>query len=123
MPEFSPDQLSGWTRGTWQGDARPVSGVGHDTRRLAPGMLYLAIAGERFDGHDFMSEAQAAGATAALVHREVASSLPLLRVEDTRQALFDLRREALSPKERRAIYDIVADVAAPFYDRESFGID
>ncbi len=39
------------------------------------------------------------------------------------QSLLHLRREALSPTQRSAIYDIVAEVAASFYDRESFGLD
>jgi len=48
----------------------------------------VAIPGPRFDGHDFLEQARAAGAVAALVSRPVAgAALPLLRVDDTRAAL------------------------------------
>ena len=38
-----------------------------DTRQAGPGQLYLAIKGERFDGHDFVSQAAAAGASGAII--------------------------------------------------------
>jgi UDP-N-acetylmuramoyl-tripeptide--D-alanyl-D-alanine ligase len=50
------------------GDAL-VSAVGVDSRRAGPGHLFVAIAGERVDGHDFVDAAFRAGATAALVSR------------------------------------------------------
>jgi UDP-N-acetylmuramoyl-tripeptide--D-alanyl-D-alanine ligase len=46
-----------------------VAGVSIDTRRLKPGELYVAIRGERFDGHDFVETAFAGGACGALVSR------------------------------------------------------
>ena len=69
-------------------DARFVQ-VSNDTRSLAPGALYVALKGERFDGHDFAAAAQAAGAVAALVERPLPER-PLfaqIRVPDTHQAL------------------------------------
>jgi UDP-N-acetylmuramoyl-tripeptide--D-alanyl-D-alanine ligase len=67
-------------------------GVSIDTRTLAAGDLFFAVAGPRFDGHDFLAEAAQRGAAAAVVHREVPapSGLPLLRVADTTRALSDL---------------------------------
>lgn len=62
-------------------------GASTDTRRLPPGCLYVALRGERFDGHDFIAQAQAAGAAALLVDNTVDSPLPSLRVADTRLAL------------------------------------
>ena len=38
-----------------------------DTRALATGDLFVALAGERFDGHDFVAQALARGASAAIV--------------------------------------------------------
>jgi len=58
-----------------------------DTRTLKPGALYVALLGERFDGHDFVKEAEQKGASALLVSREINCDLPTLRVADTKIAL------------------------------------
>ncbi len=64
-----------------------VSGVATDSRGLAPGALFVALEGERFDGHAFLEQARAAGASAALVRRGAQTTLPRLEVADTRRAL------------------------------------
>ncbi|HAU0672741.1 TPA: UDP-N-acetylmuramoyl-tripeptide--D-alanyl-D-alanine ligase [Legionella pneumophila] len=48
-----------------------ITGVSIDTRTLKPGNLFFAIVGERFDGHDFIKEAEAKGASAAVVSRSI----------------------------------------------------
>ena len=58
-----------------------------DTRRLAPGSLFVALRGERFDAHDFIGQARMAGAVAAVVERPLNDPLPQLQVTDTRLAL------------------------------------
>lgn len=63
-----------------------------DARLAQPGVLYIALRGERFDGHDFVGDAAAAGAAAALVRRDWADEhlsppLPLLVVDDPLAAL------------------------------------
>lgn len=58
-----------------------------DSRAVTPGSLFVALAGERVDGHDFAAAAVAAGAGAVMVSREIASSAPQLRVPDTALAL------------------------------------
>jgi UDP-N-acetylmuramoyl-tripeptide--D-alanyl-D-alanine ligase len=55
-------------------------------------MLFVALTGERFDGHDYVGDAFRKGARAALVSRVVDASGPLLVVEDTRLALQGLAR-------------------------------
>lgn len=66
-------------------------GVSIDSRAIAPGQLFVALAGPRFDGHDYLNEVAAKGAVAALVEREVTNTtLPQLLVADTRQALGQL---------------------------------
>ncbi|MEN2393570.1 UDP-N-acetylmuramoyl-tripeptide--D-alanyl-D-alanine ligase [Pseudomonas halotolerans] len=66
-------------------------GVSIDSRAIAPGQLFVALAGPRFDGHDYLNEVAAKGAVAALVEREVTNStLAQLLVADTRQALGQL---------------------------------
>jgi UDP-N-acetylmuramoyl-tripeptide--D-alanyl-D-alanine ligase len=62
-------------------------GVSTDTRGLEPGSLYFALRGPNFDGHDFIEAARERGAAAAAVSRDCSTSLPLLRVPDTRLAL------------------------------------
>ena len=93
-PLFQPEELSAWVGRPWE-NGRPaeVRGVGHDTRTLRPGMLYVALRGERFDGHDFLDEAFARGASAALVAEECrVRGGPLLRVPDTLAGLHALAR-------------------------------
>jgi len=58
-----------------------------DTRTLATDNLFFALVGPRFDGHDYVEQARAAGAAAAAVSRGVDTALPLLQVDDTRLAL------------------------------------
>lgn len=77
--------------GTAHHDAR-FDWVATDTRGELAGALFVALRGERFDGHDFVAEAARAGAAAALVERAWAdrnpeAGLPLLVVGDTRRAL------------------------------------
>ncbi|ROL63216.1 UDP-N-acetylmuramoyl-tripeptide--D-alanyl-D-alanine ligase [Pseudomonas chlororaphis] len=67
------------------------NGVSIDSRAIQPGHLFIALAGPRFDGHDYLNEVAAKGAVAALVEREVVdSTLPQLLVSDTRVALGQL---------------------------------
>jgi len=61
-----------------------------DTRSLVPNALYVALRGERFDGHDFITQAQEQGAAALLVEKTVDSHLPQIQVPDTRIALGEL---------------------------------
>jgi UDP-N-acetylmuramoyl-tripeptide--D-alanyl-D-alanine ligase len=64
-----------------------ASGVSIDTRTLQRGDLFVALAGEGRDGHDFVADALGRGASGAMVHRAVANAGPLLRVDDTLAAL------------------------------------
>ncbi|WP_375140986.1 UDP-N-acetylmuramoyl-tripeptide--D-alanyl-D-alanine ligase [Ideonella alba] len=59
-----------------------------DTRTLQPGDLFVALLGERFDAHDFLPQARAAGAVAALAERGLAEAgLPGLQVADSLRGL------------------------------------
>ena len=84
------DLLGG--RATLVGDgATAVQRVHSDTRTLQPGDLFVALRGERFDAHDFLPQARAAGAVAALAeHGVAAAGLPGLVVSDALLALQDL---------------------------------
>jgi UDP-N-acetylmuramoyl-tripeptide--D-alanyl-D-alanine ligase len=61
--------------------------VSKDSRDLDAGSLYVAIRGERFDGHAFVAQARDAGAAGALVNEQQQVELPQIRVDDTRLAL------------------------------------
>jgi UDP-N-acetylmuramoyl-tripeptide--D-alanyl-D-alanine ligase len=83
-------------------DVLRFSGVSTDSRKLGAGQLFVALRGERFDGHEYLAAAAAAGAAAAVVDRAYAGQfpLPVIVVEDTRLALGALarhRRRRFSP--------------------------
>ncbi len=61
--------------------------VGTDSRSLREGDLFIALRGPHFDAHDYVAEAGARGAVAALVGRACDADLPQLVVADTRLAL------------------------------------
>lgn len=64
-----------------------LTSVSTDTRNLQAGSLFIALKGPNFNGNDFVREAEAKGANAAIVSEDVKSNLPLLKVQDTRIAL------------------------------------
>jgi len=69
----------------------PVRRVHTDTRSLQPGDLFVALKGERFDAHDFLPQAAAAGAVGAVAHQGLAAAgLAGVEVPDTRLALIEL---------------------------------
>src|SRR5688572_13419144 len=73
-----------------QGADVDFRGVSTDTRTLEPGDLFVALRGERFDGHGFLEQAREAGAVAAMIdeaHAPDEARLPTLTVDDTRLAL------------------------------------
>ena len=68
-----------------------------DSRNIEAGTLFVALRGDRFDGHDFVTQALRDGAVAAMVEEGVdlprdTNSDSLLHVADTRRALGDLAR-------------------------------
>jgi UDP-N-acetylmuramoyl-tripeptide--D-alanyl-D-alanine ligase len=79
-----------WTHGQLMGADIDVGGVSIDTRKIKPGDLFVAIKGERVDGHDFVAQAAASGAAAALVTRKVNAPIAQIVVDDTELALGDL---------------------------------
>src|SRR5690606_14474759 len=79
--------IAHWAGGEMHGDDVLVDAIAHDTRTLAPGSLYLALRGERFDGHDFAAQAVERGAVALLVERALALDVPQVVVADSEQAL------------------------------------
>ncbi len=67
--------------------------VSTDTRSLEPGDIFVALAGENFDGHDYVQAAVKSGAAAVIVHKALAKPVKnvlVIEVADTLQALGDL---------------------------------
>ena len=85
MKELTLKQLAQWCGG----ELRPaeavgaVSGLQHDSREVKPGDLFVALPGERVDGHDFVEKAWKSGAVAALVSHPVDCGIPQILVPDT----------------------------------------
>lgn len=64
-----------------------VAGVADDSRRVAPGVVFIAVRGSAVDGHEFLSMAASAGASLAVVEDRQSTALPRIIVRDTRRAV------------------------------------
>jgi UDP-N-acetylmuramoyl-tripeptide--D-alanyl-D-alanine ligase len=64
-----------------------VTRVSTDSRTVQAGDLFVALQGEHFDGHAYLSQVHSEGAAAALVSKAVADTFPQLLVTDTQRAL------------------------------------
>ncbi|OGU77066.1 MAG: hypothetical protein A2W11_07585 [Ignavibacteria bacterium RBG_16_35_7] len=74
---------------------RPVTKVSIDSRNVSPGSLFIAIKGDKFDGHDFVIDAVKKGAAAVLINSDKLNScenidVPIITVSDTTLALGEL---------------------------------
>src|SRR5690606_5144829 len=77
------------------------SAISTDTRSITPGSLFVALKGDRFDGHDYLASARDAGATAAVVRvgTPAVTDLVLYEVPDTLRAwgeLANARRRSIA---------------------------
>ena len=89
------DEVAAATGGRLHGDeSAEIDGVTQDSRDVQPRMLFVPLVAER-DGHDFIADAVAAGASAYLTAREpCVPGAAAVRVDDTMGALTALAREA-----------------------------
>lgn len=90
MRPLQLSQVARWVEGRQLGADVQITSVCTDTRSLSPGGLFVALRGERHDGHDLAAQALAAGAAALLVQREVDCALPQVLCADTQDALGEL---------------------------------
>jgi len=75
--------------------SRSITAVCTDTRNLQSDCLFVAIAGEKFDGHEYLAQAAAGGAIAAMIDRwprELPASLPCIQVPNTRRGMGHLAK-------------------------------
>ncbi|KPK85368.1 MAG: hypothetical protein AMJ81_03770, partial [Phycisphaerae bacterium SM23_33] len=73
MKNLTPEEIRRAVRGRWRWPAKAVTveGVSTDSRTARPGEVFVALRGDRFDGHDFLRQAAAAGCVAAVVDGSV----------------------------------------------------
>ncbi len=96
MMNWTLARIAAVTQGRILGGAQAaeqvVNGLTTDTRAIAQGQLFVALAGERFDAHDFLAAAVQAGAAGLLVSDEqrLPAGVPAVLVADTRLALGQL---------------------------------
>lgn len=96
MAIFTIPEVVSATGGKLMGtENRNFTGVATDTRKIQPGDLFIALQGERFDGHDFICQAVERGARGLLASRTdaaIPAGIPVVYVEDTLQGLQQLAR-------------------------------
>ncbi|MCD4823066.1 MAG: UDP-N-acetylmuramoyl-tripeptide--D-alanyl-D-alanine ligase [Phycisphaerae bacterium] len=100
MRALTGNEIRQAVRGRWlsRQEPIPVRGVSIDSRTAARDDLFVAVAGDKFDGHDFLEAAASRGCVAAIVDikRQIAPEIMarfpagVIGVEDTRAALLDL---------------------------------
>jgi UDP-N-acetylmuramoyl-tripeptide--D-alanyl-D-alanine ligase len=90
-------EIAAAARGVVVGEDVRIGAVCTDSRSTIPGSLFVAIEGERTDGHRFVDDAFAAGAAAVLVRRGGSDRTPRVEVASTSGALLELAAD-----ERRA---------------------
>ena len=100
MIELTVTEVASAVGGAIAGDGRAaddvtITGVAIDSRAVAPGDLFVALAGERTDGHDHAGAAVAAGAAAVLCQRDIPDVPVQIVVDDTVAALGALAHHVL----------------------------
>jgi UDP-N-acetylmuramoyl-L-alanyl-D-glutamate--2,6-diaminopimelate ligase len=78
-----------------------VRAIAYDSRKAAPGSLFVAIEGFHRDGHEFVAEAVKRGAVAVVAQRKLRSKVPVAVVDDSRAALADLAAEVFEHPTRK----------------------
>ncbi len=83
-------QVCGAVRGDQRGGDVMLQNVSINTREDCAGRLFVALKGDNFDAHDYLEQAQQAGAAAVMIEQDLPTELPSVLVKDTHQALKDL---------------------------------
>ncbi|MEL4504130.1 UDP-N-acetylmuramoyl-tripeptide--D-alanyl-D-alanine ligase [Luteococcus sp. H138] len=97
-------KLAEWAHGELVGQDRPVGpDVVIDARQATPGSIFVAIPGEKVDGHDFTAQAAAKGAAAVICTRVTDADLAHIVVEDSVQGLSRLARGVVAQERERGL--------------------
>ncbi|MEM0529771.1 UDP-N-acetylmuramoyl-tripeptide--D-alanyl-D-alanine ligase [Zongyangia sp. HA2173] len=94
MEKMTVREIAGVLGASYGSDGEVLE-ISTDTRTIQPGSLFVALVGERFDGHGFLAKAFEAGAVACVAQHPVETGNPLwdqniLVVADTQRALLDI---------------------------------
>ena len=113
MIELTAAQVAAATGGRLHADpdVKVTGAVIIDSRDAAPGVLFVALPGDRVDGHDYAAAAVAAGAALVLASREL-DGLPTVVVDDPQAALGELARYVLATARSGAHGGVVPRVVA-----------
>jgi len=122
-----------------QGHQSALREVSTDTRTITKGNIFVALAGEKFDGHDYVSAAIDSGAKAVVVHKqsaEVPADVIVVSVGDTLKALGDMaayRRQLLGSRVKclavtgssgkTTVKEMTAAICTVFLENSHGGID
>ena len=95
MKNLTLENIAAVTAGTYHGDEGKkhleVSSIEIDSRKVQPGGLFVAIKGERVDGHNFIKQVIDGGALAAISEHELpGSDFPYIQVKSSLQAVKDI---------------------------------
>lgn len=97
--KWTHEELASITNGQWDCPTPKnltVESLSTDTRAIKPGDFFVALKGEHFDAHNFLTQAIAAGASSLMVRRDATlpqdllGTIPILKVDDTLHAMGDL---------------------------------
>lgn len=93
MERLSAVYISSLCNGRLLGEDATVTGIVRDNREIHGGEMFVAICGEKFDGHDFAHDAEAKGASVVLVSHEISGlGIPQIIVSDTVAALGEIAK-------------------------------
>ena len=93
MEQYSIREVAAWAGGLYEGPDLPIAGASIDSRKIGPGELFIPLRGAHHDAHEFLGEAFASGAAAALVDRPALAAEHadlghrVITVKDTSEAL------------------------------------
>ena len=97
MAAFTIDEIAKVTKAQifQRGKESFVTGISIDTRTIQPKELFIALIGENFDGHNFVSQAIIKGAQAVIISdaayaEKINTDITVLLVKDTRKSLEDI---------------------------------
>ena len=76
-------EIASMANGELKGEDAEITGISTDTRDLHFGDLFIALEGEKFDGHQFIDDTIDQIVSGALIHKEVMTTLPLIVVDNT----------------------------------------
>ncbi len=94
-------EVANMAQGQLLGNDVVINALSTDTRNLHEGDLFVALEGERFDGHKFIDEHVEQTVQAVLVHKRIDTKLPQVLVDDTLKGLSrwaQAWRDAVNPK-------------------------